>query len=58
MIRPYTSDDFEKGATVVRALHGLKGFDSWAERIAKALAEEREIGICLGVWGRQVRGNM
>jgi hypothetical protein len=40
--QPYTAKDFEKGEQIVRELHGIKGFNGWAERVAKALAEERE----------------
>lgn len=38
---PYTKDDLKHGELVVRELHGLKGFDAWAERIAKAIAIAR-----------------
>lgn len=41
MIHPYTKDDLLHGELVVRELHGLKGFDAWAERIAKAIAIAR-----------------
>lgn len=40
--QPYTKADLDRGEQIVRELHGLKGFEAWAERIAKALAEERE----------------
>ena len=40
-VQPYTEDDLKNGERIVRALHGLKGFDEWAEYIAKALAAER-----------------
>lgn len=39
--QPYTKDDLERGEAIVRELHGLKGYDAWAEHIAKALAAER-----------------
>lgn len=42
MHQPYTKGDLEQGEQIVRELHSLKGFDAWAERIAKALARERE----------------
>lgn len=42
MIHPYTKDDLKRGTEIVMELHGLKGFDAWAERIAKELAAERE----------------
>lgn len=41
MIQPYTKEDLDRGEAVVRELHGLRGFDAWAERIAKELASER-----------------
>lgn len=40
--QPYTKRDLELGEQIVRELHGLKGFDAWAERIAKAIAAESE----------------
>lgn len=40
--QPYTKKDLEKAEQIVRELHGLKGFDAWAEHIAKALAAMRE----------------
>lgn len=40
--QPFTAADLATGERIVRELHGLKGFDAWAERIAKALAAERE----------------
>lgn len=40
--QPYTAEDFAKGEQIVRELHGIRGFDGWAERIAKAIAAERE----------------
>lgn len=39
--QPYTKDDLKHGELVARELHGLKGFDAWAERIAKAIAIAR-----------------
>lgn len=42
MVQPYTERDLKRGEEVVKALHGLKGFEAWAERIAKELAAERE----------------
>ena len=42
MIHPYTKEDFERGERIVQELHGLRGYDAWAERIAKELAAERE----------------
>ncbi len=42
MIHPYTDADLERGKQIVRALHGVDGFDGWAEYIAKHLAAERE----------------
>lgn len=32
----------ERGEKIVGELHGLSGFDAWAERIAKEIAAERE----------------
>ena len=37
----FTTDDLARGETIVRELHGLKGFEAWSERIARALATER-----------------
>lgn len=41
-VQPYTKDDLIRGEEIVRELHGIQGFDGWAERIAKELAAERE----------------
>jgi len=41
-VHPYTDDDLSEGQIIVQQLHGLKGYDAWAEHIAKALAHERE----------------
>lgn len=40
--RPYTQQDFDRGALIVKQLHGLEGFSKWAQHIAQALAAERE----------------
>lgn len=40
--QPFTLADLLKGEQIVRELHGLHGYDAWAERIAKAIAAERE----------------
>lgn len=40
--QPYTKADLAKGEQVVRELHGISGFEGWAEHIAKAIAAERE----------------
>lgn len=42
MVQPFTQSDLCRGETVVKALHGIKGFEAWAERIAKEIAAERE----------------
>lgn len=39
---PYTKDDLKTGEKVVKALHGVRGFEAWAELIAKEVAAERE----------------
>lgn len=39
--QPYTSEDLKRGEELVQELRGLKGFDAWAEHLAKALAGER-----------------
>lgn len=41
VVHPYSEDDLMHGELVVRELHGLKGFEAWAERIAKAIAIAR-----------------
>ncbi len=40
--QPYTETDLERGEQIVRQLHGIQGFEAWAEHIAKAIAAERE----------------
>lgn len=42
MIHPYTKADLERGEKIVQELHGLRGYDAWAERLAKEIAVERE----------------
>lgn len=42
MVHPYTKKDLERGEAIVQELHGLKGYEAWAERIAKEIAAERE----------------
>lgn len=42
MAQPYTKDDLMHAEMVVQALHGLNGYDFWAECIAKVIAAERE----------------
>jgi hypothetical protein len=39
--QPYTPEDLAQGEQIVRELHGLKGYEAWAEHIAKALAHAR-----------------
>ncbi len=39
--QPYTQDDLDRAASIVRRLHGVEGFEAWADLIAKELAEER-----------------
>lgn len=39
--QPYTDEDLARGEKVVRELHGLKGYEAWAERIAKEIAATR-----------------
>lgn len=39
--QPYTESDLRRGEKVVRELHGLRGYDAWAEHIAKVIAAER-----------------
>ncbi len=50
--QPYTKYDLELGEQIVKELHGLKGFDAWAERIAKALASERGKGRIKALLGK------
>lgn len=45
LAQPYTKQDLERGEDTVRRLHGVTGFDAWAELIAKGLAAERERAI-------------
>lgn len=40
--QPFTQADLERGEAVVKALHGLRGYETWAECIAKAIAAERD----------------
>lgn len=42
VVQPYTEADLERGRDIVQRLHAVKGFDEWAEIIAKALAAERD----------------
>ena len=51
--RPYTKKDLERGESIVRALHGLQGFDVWAQYIAQQLAAEREDATTQGVASEQ-----
>lgn len=46
--QPYTKDDLKRGEDVVKRLHGVTGFDAWAEVIAKELAAARDRGIEVG----------
>jgi hypothetical protein len=41
---PYTPEDLARGERIVRELHGLSGYEAWAEHIAKALAAARGAG--------------
>lgn len=38
MNRTYAEDDLRHAERIVRELHGIKGFDAWAEHIAKELS--------------------
>lgn len=40
-VQPYTQADLEIGFEAVKALHGIKGYDGWAEHIAKVIARTR-----------------
>lgn len=42
MIQPYTKQDLQRAEQVVQELHGLRGYNEWAERIAKEIAATRE----------------
>lgn len=42
--QPYTKEDLRRGEEIVKELHGLKGYDAWAEHIAKALRRATEAG--------------
>ncbi len=42
VIQPFTREDLKYGEAIVQQLHGLKGYDAWAECVAKAIAAERE----------------
>ena len=44
MMQPYTENDLQRAEKLVRELHGLKGFDAWADRIAKEIAAARARG--------------
>jgi hypothetical protein len=41
MMMPYTENDLKRAQDLVKELHGLKGFDAWANRIAKEIAAAR-----------------
>jgi hypothetical protein len=41
---PYTAEDLARGERIVKELHGLQGYEAWAEHIAKALAWARGSG--------------
>lgn len=51
MVQPYTKEDLDRGEKIVRELHGLQGYDAWAERIAKEIASvrKRERAACVAV---------
>lgn len=40
--QPFTKADLDRGESIVKRLHGVEGFEAWAELIAKELAAERE----------------
>ena len=40
--QPFTPADLKVGEQIVRELHGLNGYDAWAEHVAKAIAAARE----------------
>lgn len=41
----YSQQDLKRAEEIVKELHGLKGYDAWAEHIAKALRQAKEAGI-------------
>lgn len=41
--QPYTTADYQLGEAVVKRLHGVEGFEAWAELIAKEFAKLRTI---------------
>lgn len=42
MAQSYSAQDLRIGQETVQRLHGLAGYDAWAELIAKVIAAERE----------------
>jgi len=48
MSQPYTTDDLKRGEIIVQELHGLIGYDAWAEHIAKAIAAGRKKEYLIG----------
>ena len=54
-VTPYTKQDLERGEELVKRLHGVKGFEAWAELIAKELASERERATSVHEDGRARR---
>lgn len=41
----YSKEDLKRAEEIVKELHGIKGYDAWAEHIAKALRRAKEAGM-------------